>query len=194
MKLRMLVVAAVCSLAIPVMSHAQDTAAVKKAPMSSGTDCPMKCPTSKGAAGLTGVQFLALQQELRDRGCGNAHVTGWLDAPTRKAISTCAKRLSVANKAAAVLAAFDIGFSASELGTGTGMGGGAAPEGSKAEEAKESPKQERAEKKAAAEEAKESPSAEKAEKKTAAHKAGMKMKMKGDTTMKKDSTTMKKDS
>ena len=172
MKLRMLVVAAVCCLVIPVMSHAQgtDTAAVKKAPMSNKTDCPMGCPTSKGAAGLTGVQFLALQQELRDRGCGNSHVTGWLDAPTRKAISVCAKRLGVANKAAAVLAAMDIGFSASELGTAMGMGGGAASEGSKAEEAKESPKTERAEKRAVS------------------HKAGMKMKMKGDT-MKKDSTT-----
>ena len=167
MKLRMLVVAAVCCLVIPVTSRAQDTAAVKKAPMSNKTDCPMKCPTSKGAAGLTGVQFLALQQELRDRGCGNAHVTGWLDAPTRKAIATCAKRLGVADKAAAVLAAMDIGFAASELGTGTGMGGGGmAAEGSKAEEAKESPKHERAEKRAAA------------------HK----MKMKTDTT-KKDSTT-----
>jgi hypothetical protein len=168
----------------------------------------MKCPTSKGAAGLTGVQFLALQQELRDRGCGNAHVTGWLDAPTRKAISVCAKRLSVANKAAAVLAAFDIGFAASELGTGAGTGGAMASEGSKAregskaEEAKESPKTEKAEKAAAREsaktekaekaEAKESAKTEKAEKKAVAHKAGMKMK--GDTTMKKDSTTMKKDS
>ena len=160
MKLRMLVVAAVCCLVIPVMSRAQDTAAVKKAPMSNKTDCPMKCPTSKGAAGLTGVQFLALQQELRDRGCGNAHVTGWLDAPTRKAIATCAKRLGVANKAAAVLAAMDIGFAASELGTGTGMGGGMAAEGSKAEESKESAK------------------TEKAEKRAVAHKA---MKMKGDT-------------
>ncbi len=173
MKLRMLVVAAVCGLVIPVMSHAQDTAAVKKAPMSSKTDCPMKCPTSKGAAGLTGVQFLALQQELRDRGCGNAHVTGWLDAPTRKAISVCAKRLGVANKAAAVLAAFDVGFAASELGTGTG-GGGMASEGSKAEESKESAKTEKAEKAEASEGAK----TEKAEKKAVAHKA---MKMKGDT-------------
>ena len=176
MKLRMLVVAAVGCLVIPVMSHAQatDTSAAHPTPPSDGTTCPWKCPTSKGAAGLTGVQFLALQQELRDRGCGNAHVTGWLDAPTRKAISTCAKRLSVENKAAAVLAAFNIGFAASELGTGTGMGGGGAmpAEGSKAEEAKESPKKERAEKRAAS------------------HKAPTKsMKMKTDTTMKKDSTT-----
>jgi hypothetical protein len=119
MKLRMLVVAAVACLAIPAMSRAQgtDTAAVRTPPPTpNGTDCPLKCPSSKGAAGLTGVQFLSLQQELRDRGCGNAHVTGVLDAPTRNAIRTCAKRLGVENKAAAVLAAMNIGYSASELG------------------------------------------------------------------------------
>lgn len=115
MKLRMLVVAAVGCVALPAMAHAQDTTAVRTS-TSTGTDCPKKCPTSKGAAGLTGVQFLALQQELRDRDCGNAHVTGWLDAPTRRAISVCAKKLSVANKAADVLAAMDVGFSAAELG------------------------------------------------------------------------------
>jgi hypothetical protein len=118
MKLGMLVVAAVGCLAMPVIAHAQgaDTTAAHAVPPSDGTTCPWKCPTSKGAAGLTGVQFLALQQELRDRGCGNAHVTGVLDGPTRRAISTCAKRLGVANKAADVLAAFNVGFSASELG------------------------------------------------------------------------------
>ena len=118
MKLRMLVVAAVGCLAMPVVARAQagDTTAAHPVPPSDGTTCPWKCPTSKGAAGLTGVQFLALQQELRDRGCGNAHVTGVLDAPTRRAISVCAKRMSVENKAAAVLAAFNVGFSASELG------------------------------------------------------------------------------
>jgi hypothetical protein len=208
MKLRMLVVAVVGCLGLPVMAHAQgdtttkamskdttmkdttatrrtrrarsrarmeassmavssDTTAAHPVPPSDGTTCPWKCPTSKGAAGLTGVQFLALQQELRDRGCGNAHVTGSLDAPTRRAISVCAKRLGVANNAAAVLAAFNVGFAASELGTATGMGGGAmAAEGSKAEEAKESPRHERAERRAAA------------------HKSTMKMKT--DTAMKKD--------
>ena len=100
------------------MAVSGDTTAAHPVPPSDGTTCPWKCPTSKGAAGLTGVQFLALQQELRDRGCGNAHVTGSLDAPTRRAISTCAKRLGVANNAAAVLAAFNVGFAASELGTG----------------------------------------------------------------------------
>ena len=82
---------------------------------STGTDCPMKCPSSKGAAGLTGPQFLALQQELRDRGCGNTHVTGWLDAPTRHAIATCAKKMNVANKAGAVLVAMNIGYSDADV-------------------------------------------------------------------------------
>ena len=89
-----------------------------KGTMSNGTDCPMKCPSSKGAAGLSGPQFLALQQELRDRGCGNTHVTGWLDAPTRHAIATCAKKMNVANKAGAVLVAMNIGYSDADVSAG----------------------------------------------------------------------------
>lgn len=115
MKLRILVVAAGCLL-LPAMASAQvptDTMAKPTKIDTSGPQtagCPMGCPTSRGAAGLTGVQFLALQQEMRDRGCGNGHVTGRLDAPTRKAISACAKQLNVANSAEAVLAALNIGF------------------------------------------------------------------------------------
>ncbi len=86
-----------------------------KTPPADGTSCPMKCPTSKGAAALTGPQFLALQQELRDRGCGNQHVTGWLDAPTRHAIATCAKKMNVANSASAVLVAMNIGYSDADV-------------------------------------------------------------------------------
>jgi esterase/lipase superfamily enzyme len=74
------------------------------------TECPKGCPTSKGAAGLSGVEFLALQQELRDRGCGISRVTGALDAPTRRAIAVCAEQLGVSNTAASVLAALDLGF------------------------------------------------------------------------------------
>ena len=48
-------------------------------PPSDGTTCPWGCPTSSGTGGLTGAQFLALQQELRDAKCGLAHVTGRLD-------------------------------------------------------------------------------------------------------------------
>ncbi len=87
-----------------------DTGARGQMTMTGGPECARGCPASKGAVGLTGVQFLALQQELRDRGCGNNHVTGWLDAPTRAAIRTCAQRLNVANDAAAVLKALNIGY------------------------------------------------------------------------------------
>jgi len=86
-------------------------------PPGDGTTCPWGCPTSRGAAGLTGPQFLALQQELRDRKCGNSHVTGRLDAATRTAIRNCATKMGVANNAGAVLVGFDIGFSASDVGT-----------------------------------------------------------------------------
>lgn len=134
MKLRILVVSAGC-LMLPVMASAQDTTTVKKDTVTvpttvmtppettdtsgpntpTGTECPKGCPTSKGAAGLSGIQFLALQQELRDRGCGNAHVTGRLDGATRSAIRTCAQRLNVANNARAVLIAMNIGFSETDV-------------------------------------------------------------------------------
>jgi hypothetical protein len=146
MKLRILVVSAGC-LMLPVMAGAQDTTTVKKDTVTkdttvvktemtepktvdtsgpktpTGTECPKGCPTSKGAAGLSGVQFLALQQETRDRGCGNAHVTGVLDAATRAAIRTCAQRLSVANNARAVLIAMNIGFSETDIPAPGGTSG-----------------------------------------------------------------------
>jgi hypothetical protein len=87
-------------------------------PPSDGTTCPWKCPTSKGIAGLTGPQFLALQQELRDKGCGTNHVTGWLDGATRHAVGVCAKKLGVANNAGAVLVAMNIGYGASDVSMG----------------------------------------------------------------------------
>jgi hypothetical protein len=86
-------------------------------PPGDGTTCPWGCPTSKGTAGLTGPQFLALQQELRDRHCGNSHVTGRLDAATRIAIRNCAKKMGVANNAGAVLVAFDVGYSSADVNT-----------------------------------------------------------------------------
>jgi len=76
-----------------------------------------------GVAGLTKAQFMALQQELRDRKCGNTHVTGRLDAATRLAIRTCAKKMGVANNAAAVLVAFDIGYGRSDVGLPSASGG-----------------------------------------------------------------------
>jgi peptidoglycan hydrolase-like protein with peptidoglycan-binding domain len=132
MKLRILVVAAGFVM-LPAIAHAQgkDTTAAKgkdttaaptaaptaaRKTTSRSTDCPRGCPTSKGAAGLTGVQFLALQQELRDRSCGNTSVTGVFDGATRRAVATCAKQLKVAAKAPAVLVAMDIGYSAADVG------------------------------------------------------------------------------
>ena len=116
MKLGIMVVAAGFMM-LPAIAGAQDsTKTTAAATASKAIDCPKGCPTSKGAAGLSGVQFLALQQELRDRGCGNAHVTGWLDAATRAAIKKCSKDLNVANTAAAVLVALNIGFSEADVG------------------------------------------------------------------------------
>jgi hypothetical protein len=97
-------------------SAARDSLVQPKAvPPSDGTNCPWGCPTSSGTAGLTGPQFLALQQELRDAKCGLGHVTGRLDAATRTAIRTCANKMGVANNAAAVLIGFDIGCSSSDV-------------------------------------------------------------------------------
>jgi hypothetical protein len=211
MKLRILVVAAGC-LMLPAMASAQvpatDTTAKPTKIDASGPQtagCPKGCPTSKGAAGLTGVQFLALQQELRDRGCGNAHVTGHLDAPTRKAISACAKQLNVANSAEAVLGALNIGFGPGDTppagavksgDTSMGAGSGNATNTSTTGTRRRA--------RAAKAEAAESPGTERAETRAAARKgsrAARTMKhdstmMKHDSTMmmKKDSTAPKKDS
>jgi hypothetical protein len=135
MKLRMLAVAA-GFFVLPAIAGAQTTsdstmktvAAVKDStldpkpvPPSDGTTCPWGCPTSSGAAGLTGPQFLALQQELRDAKCGNNHVTGRLDAATRTAIRNCARKLGVANNAAAVLVAMNIGYGPGDVNTPSGQ-------------------------------------------------------------------------
>jgi peptidoglycan hydrolase-like protein with peptidoglycan-binding domain len=61
-------------------------------------------------AGLSRVSFLALQQELRDQGCGVTNVDGRYGPQTRRAIATCAKKFNSANNAAALLAAMNIGF------------------------------------------------------------------------------------
>ncbi len=132
---KLIVAAAV--FALPAIASAQDPAPVtpvqavkdstlepKPVPPSDGTTCPWGCPTSGGAAGLTGAQFLALQQELRDAKCGNNHVTGRLDAATRTAIRNCARKLGVANNARAVLIAMNIGYGETDIpATGTSGGG-----------------------------------------------------------------------
>jgi peptidoglycan hydrolase-like protein with peptidoglycan-binding domain len=65
-------------------------------------------------AGLSRIQFLALQQELRDQGCGVTNVDGHYGPQTRRAIATCAKKFNSANNAAALLAAMNIGFGPSD--------------------------------------------------------------------------------
>ena len=61
-------------------------------------------------AGLSKIQFLALQQELRDQGCGVTNVDGHYGPQTRRAIATCAKKFNSANNAQALLTAMNIGF------------------------------------------------------------------------------------
>ena len=91
-------------------------------------------------AGLNRIQFLALQQELRDQGCGVTNVDGHYGPQTRRAIATCAKKFNTANNAAALLAAMNIGFGPNDTppaapsggmasGGGGGMGSEAKAEG-----------------------------------------------------------------
>ena len=108
-------------------------------------------------AGLSRVAFLALQQELRDQGCGVTNVDGHYGPQTRRAIATCAKKFNTANNASALLAAMNIGFGPNDNppagGTGNGMASGSNGTGmSMASEAKtegESVKAEKSEHKAA---------------------------------------------
>ena len=108
----------------PVPAVKDSTLEPKAVPPSDGTTCPWGCPTSGGAAGLTGAQFLALQQELRDAKCGNNHVTGRLDAATRTAIRNCARKLGVANNARAVLIGMNIGYGETDIPAAGTSGGG----------------------------------------------------------------------
>ena len=112
-------------------------------------------------AGLNRIQFLALQQELRDQGCGVTNVDGRYGPSTRRAIATCAKKFNTANNAAALLAAMNIGFgpndnppAAPSGGTGSGGGGGvsanAASEGESVKTEKKEVKHATAKKKKAA--------------------------------------------
>ncbi len=75
-------------------------------------------------AGLNRIQFLALQQELRDQGCGVTNVDGRYGPSTRRAIATCAKKFNTANNAAALLAAMNIGFGPSDTPPAAPTGGG----------------------------------------------------------------------
>jgi peptidoglycan hydrolase-like protein with peptidoglycan-binding domain len=84
-------------------------------------------------AGLSKIQFLALQQELRDQGCGVTNVDGHYGPQTRRAIATCAKKFNSANNAAALLTAMNIGFGPNDnppagKSADNSMGGGTASE------------------------------------------------------------------
>ncbi len=76
--------------------------------------------------GLSHVQLLALQQQLRDDGCGLQHVTGRMDATTRRAIRQCDSKYSVTSASpSALLTAMNIGFGPNDNPpTGNGMRGG----------------------------------------------------------------------
>ena len=87
-------------------------------------------------AGLNRIQFLALQQELRDQGCGVTNVDGHYGPQTRRAIATCAKKFNTANNAAALLAAMNIGFGPNDTPPAAPSGGMAAGGGGMASEAK----------------------------------------------------------
>ena len=87
-------------------------------------------------AGLSRIQFLALQQELRDQGCGVTNVDGHYGPQTRRAIATCAKKFNSANNAAALLTAMNIGFGANDNPPTGGTTSGSASMGSGTESAK----------------------------------------------------------
>jgi hypothetical protein len=71
--------------------------------------------------GLTKIQLLALQQELKDQ-CGLAHSTGVMDGPTRHAIAVCNKKYGTQGNGAALLAAMNVGFGTGENEPQGGMG------------------------------------------------------------------------
>jgi hypothetical protein len=76
-------------------------------------------------AGLSRIAFLALQQELRDQGCGVTNVDGNYGPQTRRAIAACAKKFGTPNNAAALLTAMNIGFGPNDNPPAGGGGGGA---------------------------------------------------------------------
>ena len=117
-------------------------------------------------AGLNRIQFLALQQELRDQGCGVTNVDGRYGPQVRRAIAACAKKFNSANNAAALLQAMNIGFGPNDNPPAAPAGGTASSGGSTATQAAaegESTKTERKEHAAAK---------TKTHKKAAAKKAG----------------------
>ena len=82
---------------------------------------------SAQTGGLTRVQLLALQQQLKEE-CGLRHATGVMDGPTRHAIAVCNKKYGTQGNGAALLRAMNIGYSddVSSNGMGSVMGSGGA--------------------------------------------------------------------
>jgi hypothetical protein len=68
------------------------------------------CAAPVFAQGLTRVETLALQQQLRDDGCGSSHITGRVDATTRADVKKCETKYAGATDAPSMLAAMKIGF------------------------------------------------------------------------------------
>ena len=69
---------------------------------------------SRASEGLSKIELLALQQEMRDRGCGNKRAPGVMNAETRRAIRVCSQRMGVTGGARALLAAFNNGFAGND--------------------------------------------------------------------------------
>lgn len=90
MKWKILALVAVCA-ALPASANAQ----------------------GRSAEALTKIELLALQQEMRDRGCGNRHAPGVMNAETRRAIRVCSQRAGVTG-ARALLASYNVGFSSND--------------------------------------------------------------------------------
>lgn len=79
---------------------------------------------SAQTGGLTRVQLLALQQQLKEE-CGLRHATGVMDGPTRHAIAVCNKKYGTHGSGAELLTAMNIGYGStdvSENGMGSVMG------------------------------------------------------------------------
>jgi len=79
--------------------------------------------SSAGAqtGGLTRVQLLALQQQLKEE-CGLQHATGRMDGPTRHAIAVCNKKYGTQGNGRALLSAMGIGFDSGQASPRGGMG------------------------------------------------------------------------
>lgn len=98
-------------------------------------------------AGLGRVEFLALQQQLRDDGCGVRHVTGRMDANTRTAIRRCMTKYNVTTRnVRALLDSMHIGFGPTDTPPSMATArGGVMAGGEMREERHETPRMERME-------------------------------------------------